>query len=76
MRLIESEPSFDLIPVTLEDDRSIVIEILYNTVVQEASILRNDVEWNIPMRVLYQRRLFTDDMTRPSGRITSGTKLR
>ena len=76
MGLIESEPSFDLIPVTLEDDRSIVIEILYNTVVQEASILRNDVEWNIPMRILYQRCLTTDDITRPSGRITSGTELR
>ena len=76
MRLIESEPSLGLIPVTLEDDRSIVIEILYNAVVQEASILRDDIEWNIPMRILYQRCLTTDDITRPSGRITSEIKLR
>ena len=47
--LVKCKPGLDLISITLEDNRRIVIEVLDNTGVQKASILRDDVEWYIPI---------------------------
>ena len=47
--LVECKPGLDLISITLEDNRGIMIEVLDNTGVQKASILRDDVEWDIPI---------------------------
>ena len=49
MGLVKCKPGLDLISITLEDNRGIMIEVLDNTGVQKASILRDDVEWDIPI---------------------------
>ena len=66
--LVECKPGLDLISITLEDNRGIMIEVLDNTGVQKASILRDDVEWDIPIpnvsnfgRVMYTVDVLTNE---------------
>ena len=69
--LVKCKPSLDLISITLEYNRGIVIEVLDNTGVQKASILRDDVEWDIPIPDVSNVRQVTYTVNAPTSETRS-----
>ena len=49
LRLVEGDPSFHFPPISLEDNRSVVIEILNYTAVKKRPILCHEVKRRVPV---------------------------
>lgn len=48
-------PGFHFLPVPLEDDGSVIVEVIYNTAIQESPILSYNIEGSIPVSDTYKR---------------------